>query len=64
MYAALWRRLPGPTAVKVVELLVLLLLALVVLFQWVFPWISPYMPFNGTTVDSGLGVLMRGGTPT
>ena len=63
MYAALWRVLPGPTAVKVLEAFVLLLLVLVVLFQWVFPWVSPYMPFNDNTVTSGLGVLSPGGGP-
>ncbi len=57
MYAALWRLLPGPTAVKVIEAVVLFLLVLVVLFQWVFPWISPHMPFNDNTVAVGLRAL-------
>jgi Fe2+ transport system protein B len=63
MYAALWRLLPGPTAVKVLEAFVIFLLVLLVLFQWVFPWISPHMPFNDNTVDSGLGVLGSGSVP-
>lgn len=63
MYAALWRRLPGPTAVKVLEALVLVLLVLVLLFQWVFPWVSPYMPFNNNAVASALGALRPGGGP-
>jgi hypothetical protein len=61
MYAALWHLLPGPTAIKVLEALVLFLLVVAMLFQWVFPWVSPYMPFNNNVVDTGLRVLERGG---
>ncbi|WP_346008391.1 hypothetical protein [Janibacter terrae] len=50
MYAAIWRRLPGPTAVKVVEALVLLVSLLVVLAQWVFPWVASLLPPDATTV--------------
>jgi hypothetical protein len=50
-YGWLWRVLPGPTALKVVEALVLLLAVVAVLFTWVFPQIAPFMPFNDTTVD-------------
>jgi hypothetical protein len=35
-----WRLLPGPTALKVLELLVLLVAIVAVLFTWVFPWIA------------------------
>ncbi len=61
MYAALWRLLPGPTAIKVLEALVLFLLVVAALFHWVFPWVSPYMPFNNNTVDTGLRILDSGG---
>ena len=66
MYAALWRVLPGSTALKILQCLVLalaivrfvkallslLLFAVVVmvLFVWVFPWASPLLPFNDVTV--------------
>jgi hypothetical protein len=49
-YGLIWRLLPGPTALKVVEALVLLLAVVAVLFIWVFPQVAPYMPFNETTV--------------
>ncbi len=49
-YGLLWRILPGPRALKVVEALVLVLLVVAALFTWVFPQIAPYMPFNETTV--------------
>ena len=50
MYAALWRALPGPRWLKAVEALVLLVLVVAVLFQWVFPAVSPLLPFNDNTV--------------
>ena len=49
-YGLVWRILPGPTALKVVEALILLLAVVAVLFIWVFPVIAPYMPFNDNTV--------------
>ena len=43
MYALLWRVLPGPTAVKVMELIVLAVVVVAVLFTWVFPAVAPLM---------------------
>ena len=51
MYAWIWRKLPGPTAVKVVEALVLLVAVVLLLFTVVFPWLEPRLPFNDVTVD-------------
>ena len=51
MYALLWRVLPGPTAVKVMVLIVLAVVVVAVLFTWVFPAVAPLVPFNSTTVD-------------
>lgn len=53
MYAAIWRLLPGPTWLKVVQALVLVLLVVWVLFEWVFPAISPFLPFTDNTVGAG-----------
>ncbi len=53
MYAALWRVLPGPRWVKVVQCLVLLLAVVAVCFVWLFPAVAPYMPFNDNTVETG-----------
>ena len=50
LYGALWRVLPGPTAVKIAQLVVLFAAVVAVLFTWVFPLIAPLMPFNDTTV--------------
>lgn len=50
-YGWLWRVLPGPKALKVVQVALLLLAVIAVLFTWVFPVIAPLMPFNETTVE-------------
>lgn len=49
-YGLVWRLLPGPKPLKVVEAAVLLLAVVAVLFIWVFPQVAPLMPFNETTV--------------
>ena len=51
MYAWIWRKLPGPTAVKAVEALVLLVAVVLLLFTVIFPWLEPRLPFNDVTVD-------------
>lgn len=55
MYGLLWRALPGPAWLRVIILIVLALLVVFVLFQWVFPQIAPYMPFNNGTVEQAAG---------
>ncbi|QOR45678.1 hypothetical protein [Trueperella pecoris] len=39
MYAAIWRALPGPTWLKVIEALILILGIVYLLFEFAFPWI-------------------------
>ena len=51
MYAWIWRHLPGPTAVKTVEALLLLIAAIALLFLVVFPWAQRAIPFLDVTVD-------------
>lgn len=50
MYVALWRILPGPRWIKVLELLIILSVVLLLLFQWVFPWANAYFDLTGNTV--------------
>lgn len=50
IYGLIWRILPGPKALKVFEALALVLAVIAALFTWVFPLISPYMPFTENTV--------------
>lgn len=56
MYAALWRLLPGPAWVKALQVLVLIVAVVAVCFVWVFPWISPKLPFTQNTVDQGSSI--------
>ncbi|PFG39004.1 hypothetical protein ATJ97_1498 [Georgenia soli] len=50
MYAAIWRLLPGPRWLKVIEALVLALAIVGVLFTWVFPWIDLNYGLSENTV--------------
>lgn len=49
MYSWIWRHLPGPTAVKVLEAFVLFLAIVALLFFVIFPWAEPYLPFDHPT---------------
>ena len=52
IFPLVWRLLPGPTVLKVIELLVLLLAIVYVCFTWVFPWIAAdILPPPDGTVD-------------
>lgn len=51
MYGWIWRHLPGPAPVRAAICTVLVAGVLVVCFLWVFPAVSPLMPFNDTTVE-------------
>jgi hypothetical protein len=51
MYGALWRILPGPAWVRILELLVLLAIVLFVLVEWIFPWLGTFVNVNDVTVE-------------
>ena len=51
MYGWLWRALPGPWWLRVLIALVLAVAVVAACFLWVFPAVSPFMPFNDITVD-------------
>lgn len=53
MYGWFFRSLPGPTWLRVIICLVLLAAIVVALFQWGFPAIAPYMPFNDGLIGLG-----------
>ncbi len=50
MYAALWRKLPGPPAVKWLITLLILVAAFFLLMEVVFPWVSSLMPYSDVAV--------------
>lgn len=52
MYAALWRALPGGRLAKSLEALLLALAVVAILFLWVFPAVTPYLPFENVTIET------------
>jgi hypothetical protein len=50
MYVWIWRHLPGPLALKLGQVLMLLLAVALLLLFVVFPWIEPHLPINQVTV--------------
>ena len=59
MYAALWRVLPGPAFVRVLLLLVLLAAVVLLCFEWLFPLVASWLPYDETTVDTtGVGAAL------
>jgi hypothetical protein len=51
MYVWIWRRLPGPLALRLLQVLLLLAIAVCVLFFYVFPALEPLLPYSDVTVD-------------
>jgi hypothetical protein len=51
----MWQRLPGPTPVRALISVALILIVVAVLFLWVFPWAEQHLPFLNVTVDQGTG---------
>ncbi|HEY3894740.1 MAG TPA: hypothetical protein VGL88_05160 [Pseudonocardiaceae bacterium] len=49
MYSWIWRHLPGPRAVRLIEALLLVAVVVAVLLFVVFPWLDPRLPFNAVT---------------
>lgn len=50
MYVWIWRHLPGPLAVKLLQTLLLVAAVSLLLLFVVFPWIEPHLPINQVTV--------------
>ncbi len=48
----MWRALPGPVAVRVLLMLVLLMAVLALLMTIVFPAAQPLLPFNNVSVGT------------
>ncbi|MFI0464940.1 MULTISPECIES: hypothetical protein [Saccharopolyspora] len=49
MYAWIWRRLPGGTAVKAAQAVLLVAAVVALLLFVVFPQVEPMLPFNDVT---------------
>jgi hypothetical protein len=52
MYVWIWRHLPGPVMVRVLQVTVLVLAVSALLLFIVFPWIEPHLPISQVTVPS------------
>lgn len=50
MYGFIFRHLPGPTFLKVVQALILLAAVFYLLMEVVFPWVSTMMPYSDVAV--------------
>jgi hypothetical protein len=46
VYGWIWRQLPGPVAVRVLEALALAIAVVALLMLVVFPWLAPLLPFD------------------
>ena len=51
MYTWIWRHLPGQLAVKLLQVLLLVLAVSALLLFVIFPWIEPHLPINHVTVN-------------
>jgi len=49
MYGWIWRHLPGPLPVKLVQALLLVAAVVALLVLGVLPWAEPRLPFNAVT---------------
>jgi hypothetical protein len=52
MYVWIWRHLPGPVMVRVLQVTALVLAVSALLLFIVFPWIEPHLPISQVTVPS------------
>lgn len=51
MYGWIWRRIPGPIALRVSIAAVLVLGVVALLLFVIFPWLEPMLPFNNVTTE-------------
>jgi hypothetical protein len=51
MYRALWHVLPGPTWLKLIQVLILIVGALAALHFWGFPWLQEWLGLDEVQVE-------------
>jgi hypothetical protein len=51
MYGWIWRHLPGPLFVRIIQAVVLVVGIVALLMFVVFPWAEPKLPFNNVTTQ-------------
>lgn len=50
MYTWIWRHLPGPLSVRLLQVLLLVAAVSALLLFVIFPWIEPHLPISQVTV--------------
>ncbi|GGL96798.1 hypothetical protein [Glutamicibacter protophormiae] len=51
MYAWIFRNLPGPLWLRIIEALILIAAVVLLLMMYVFPWLNEYIsPFTDSTI--------------
>ncbi len=53
MYTWIWRHLPGPLGLRLLQALLLVAAVCALLLFVVFPYVEPRLPFNDVTVSGG-----------
>jgi hypothetical protein len=53
MYTWIWRHLPGPSALRLLQALLLVAAVCALLLFVVFPYVEPRLPINNVTVTGG-----------
>ncbi len=53
MYTWIWRHLPGPFGLRLLQALLLVAAVCALLLFVVFPYVEPRLPFNDVTVSGG-----------
>ncbi|MHA3704477.1 hypothetical protein ACXR2U_20085 [Jatrophihabitans sp. YIM 134969] len=53
MYVFIWRHLPGVTALRILQVALLIAAVSALLLFVVFPWAEPRLPFDNVTIDEG-----------
>jgi hypothetical protein len=51
MYVWIWRHLPGPLVLRLLQALLLLGAVVALLMLYVFPWVEAQLPYTDVTVD-------------
>jgi hypothetical protein len=51
MYTWIWRHLPGPLSIRLVQVLFLIAAVSALLLFVIFPWIEPHLPISQVTVS-------------
>ncbi|MDP5226925.1 MULTISPECIES: hypothetical protein [Arthrobacter] len=52
MYAWIFRHLPGPLWLKIIQSLILVTAALFLMVQYLFPWMAHFTSFTDSTIGS------------